>query len=289
MLILSPLKATGMKIRLSGLLLAAGLLILGCTKKTEQPPVSQASFTYITNGYIAILTSNSTNSPTLLTWDFGDGTPKDTGYSITHTYATSGTYSVQLTATNKGGSTTTKIDIIIKEKIIKISTTFGDMYMWLYNETPLHKANFLKLASSGFYTGTTFHRIIPNFVIQGGDSLSKDNDTTNDGYGGPSTLNPELNSTLTHIYGAVGSASLGAGLNSNNWQFYIVENTNGYHSLDGKYSVFGYIMKGREVAVTIAAQPKNTSNRPLTNIPMTVTVLDKTKAEIQSEYGYTVK
>jgi cyclophilin family peptidyl-prolyl cis-trans isomerase len=269
-------------------LILTTVAISGCVKKTDTP-APKASFNYTTDGYQATFTSTSANNPTTLTWDFGDGTPTASGATVTHTYATSGTYNVQLTAGGSGGSNTSKMEVIVKEQIIKISTTFGDMYMWLYSETPLHKANFLMLAKSGFYTGTTFHRIIPNFVIQGGDSLSKDSDPSNDGTGGPDNLNPEFNTALTHVYGAVGSASLGAKMNSNNWQFYIVENQSGDHFLDGNYSVFGYIMQGVDIAVKIGSQPRDSKDRPLTDIRMTVTVLEQTKAEILANYGYTVK
>lgn len=64
-----------------------------------------------------------------------------------------------------------------KEKIIEISTSFGKMYVWLYKQTPLHRNNFLALADTGYFNNTTFHRIVPNFVIQGGDPNSKDDET----------------------------------------------------------------------------------------------------------------
>src|SRR5438552_3008978 len=70
-------------------------------------------------------------------------------------------------------------------EVVKIHTDFGDILLYLYDATPMHKANFFKLAKSGFYDGTTFHRIIKNFMIQGGDPNSKDNDPNNDGEGGP--------------------------------------------------------------------------------------------------------
>jgi cyclophilin family peptidyl-prolyl cis-trans isomerase len=267
--------------------LLLGLISISCQKKDPAPI---ASFTYTADGYVASFTSNSKNNPSTLTWDFGDGTPTATGATVTHTYATSGTYNVQLTASGSNGSNTSKMDAVLKEQVVQINTIFGDIFIWLYNETPNHKANYLKLAKSQFYTGTTFHRIIPNFVIQGGDSLSKDNDPTNDGSGGPSTIYPEISSSILHDYGAVGAARNNNPQKiSNNWQFYIVTNKAGDHNLDGLYTVFGTVMLGRDVADKIASQPRDANDRPLTDIRMTVNVLDKTKAEIQAEYGYTVK
>jgi hypothetical protein len=65
-----------------------------------------------------------------------------------------------------------------RDEVVTISTSLGDILLILFNDTPLHRANFLKKAKSGFYNGTTFHRVIPNFMVQGGDPNSKDSGTT---------------------------------------------------------------------------------------------------------------
>jgi len=175
-----------------------------------------------------------------------------------------------------------------KEQIIEIKTSFGNMYVWLYKETPLHRANFLKLAGEGFYNQTTFHRIIQNFMIQGGDPNSKDSNPDNDGYGGPGyTIPAEFADSLKNIRGALATArDNNPQKASNGSQFYInlVHNA----SLDNNYTVFGFVMKGMEVADQIVVQPKNTNDRPLTNVTMQVSILEKTRAEILAEYGYTV-
>lgn len=176
------------------------------------------------------------------------------------------------------------------EKIIEIETDFGNMYMWLYKETPQHRANFLKLASEKYFDSSTFHRIIVNFVIQGGDPNTKDNDSTNDGKGGPNYKVPaEFVDSITHDYGAVGAArDTNAAKASNGSQFYIVVNKSGQHGLDKNYTVFGKIFKGIEVANTIVVQPKNKStNRPYTNIRMKVRVLEKTLSQLKTEYNFT--
>ena len=83
---------------------------------------------------------------------------------------------------------------------VKISTKYGDMVAELYDETPIHRDNFIKLVKEGFYDGTLFHRVIPGFMIQGGDPVSKD-DTPNTriGNGGPGyTLPAEFNSQFFH-------------------------------------------------------------------------------------------
>ena len=175
------------------------------------------------------------------------------------------------------------------EKVIEIETSFGNMYMWLYKQTPLHRANFVKLASEGYFNNTTFHSIIPNFMNQGGDPNTKDSDTTNDGSGGPGyTIPAEFVDSLKHIYGAVGAArDNNPAKASSGSQFYIVQNKNGYPSLNKQYTVFGQIIGGMDVALEIAKQSKNANNRPYTDIKMQVRVLEKTKEAIKTEYGWT--
>ncbi|MEQ9263714.1 MAG: peptidylprolyl isomerase [Balneolaceae bacterium] len=114
------------------------------------------------------------------------------------------------------------------DDIVIISTNFGDMYVVLYDETPLHKENFLKLANEGFYDSTTFHRVIEGFMIQGGDPNSKDEIPFNDGQGGPGyTIEAEFNPDLYHKKGALAAARLGGAQNpemrSSGSQFYIVQ------------------------------------------------------------------
>ena len=113
------------------------------------------------------------------------------------------------------------------DEIAIISTDFGDMYVLLYDDTPLHKENFIKLAKEGFYDSTTFHRVIEGFMIQGGDPNSKDEIPFNDGQGGPGyTIEAEFNPDLIHKKGALAAARLGDQQNperkSSGSQFYIV-------------------------------------------------------------------
>ncbi len=178
------------------------------------------------------------------------------------------------------------------EQIIEIKTSKGTMYMWLYKETPLHRANFLGLADTNYFDSTTFHRIITNFMIQGGDPNSKDSDPNNDGQGGPGyTIPAEIDVTKhRHARGEVAAARLGNASNplkaSSGSQFYICHSTNGTKGLDGEYTVFGKILKGIEVVDEIVKQPKNASDRPLTDIKMDVNVITKTRGELRSEFNF---
>ena len=112
---------------------------------------------------------------------------------------------------------------------MKIETKYGDMVAELYNETPIHRDNFINLVEEGFYNGTLFHRVIPSFMIQGGDPTSKNNSQkTKIGNGGPGyTLPAEFNSKHFHKKGALAAARMGDAVNpkkeSSGSQFYIVE------------------------------------------------------------------
>ena len=113
----------------------------------------------------------------------------------------------------------------------EISTPLGKMVVRLFDETPKHRDNFKKLVVEGFYDGTTFHRIMPGFMIQGGDPNSKDNDLFNDGQGDPGyTIPAEIVPKYFHKRGALSTARLPDQVNPNREssgsQFYIVHGTN---------------------------------------------------------------
>lgn len=175
------------------------------------------------------------------------------------------------------------------EDIVEMQTPYGNMYIYLYKATPLHRANFLQLASTGYFDSTTFHRVIPGFMIQGGDPNSKDSDTTNDGTGGPNyTIPAEIRDTIKHSRGVLAAARTNNPAKaSSGSQFYISVSTPGTAGLDGNYTVFGYVMKGIEYADSIVKQPRNVNNRPYKNQYMKVKVIKKTIDQIKSEYGYT--
>lgn len=179
-------------------------------------------------------------------------------------------------------------DSVQTEKIIELKTSFGTMYMWLFKETPLHRNNFLKLAAEGFYNDVTFHRIIKDFMIQGGDPNSKDADPTNDGTGGPGyTIPAEIKSNIKHTYGSIGAARTNNPEKaSSGSQFYIVTNRNGTPHLDNNYTVFGKLLSGVDSAYTISTQSKDAKDRPLVDIKMQVKVLEKTLAELKTEFNF---
>ena len=178
-----------------------------------------------------------------------------------------------------------------KDEVVTITTAQGIIRLILFDDTPLHKANFLQKAKSGFYDGTSFHRIIENFMIQGGDANSKDADPSNDGLGQANdpTIPAELDPGHPHVYGAVAAARMGGprGTPSSSSQFYLVENHDGTHFLDGQYTVFGQVIQGLEVIDKIARLPKDGRDHPTVDAKMTMKVEKMKRKKIAKLYGYT--
>lgn len=188
-----------------------------------------------------------------------------------------------------------------------IGTPYGEMKVKLYNTTPKHRDNFIKLSAQQFYDGLLFHRVIPNYMIQGGDPESKEAAAGQMlGQGGPGyTLAAEFGEL--HFRGALAAARLSDRHNpdkrSSGSQFYIVQGQpvttevlermekqfgksytpeqkqkylerGGAPVLDGDYTVFGEVVEGLEVIDKIAAAPTGAFDRPDQDIPMTIKILD---------------
>jgi peptidyl-prolyl cis-trans isomerase B (cyclophilin B) len=154
-----------------------------------------------------------------------------------------------------------------------IDTKFGAMEVTFYpDKAPKHVENFIKLAKSGFYNGTIFHRVIPGFVIQGGDPNTKGQDTSTYGMGGPGyTVKAEFNDR-PHVRGTL-SMARSQHPDSAGSQFFIVLGT--VPHLDGKYTVFGQVIKGMEVADKIVALKRDARDMPAERVEMTVRIIDK--------------
>ncbi|MDK9700721.1 MAG: peptidylprolyl isomerase [bacterium] len=133
------------------------------------------------------------------------------------------------------------------------------------NKAPEHVKNFLNFAKQGYYDGSTFHRIIPGFMIQGGDPNSKDDDPNNDGMGGPPTrVKAEFND-LKHLPGTLSMART-QDPNSAGSQFFICHGA--VPHLDGQYSIFGQVLSGMDVVDKIAKSPRGSNDNTFaTNCP----------------------
>lgn len=199
-----------------------------------------------------------------------------------------------------------------KYQYVKISTSKGECIVRLYNETPLHRDNFLKLAKEGYYNGTIFHRVIKDFMIQGGDPDSKNaTPEASLGNGGPEYKIPaEFRDSIFHKKGVLAAArDNNPEKASSGSQFYLVQgkvftdeqlNTveknrlkheipayqrevyktiGGTPHLDRNYTAYGEVVKGIEMIDAIASVETGEANRPKEDVKMTVTVLKKREAK----------
>jgi cyclophilin family peptidyl-prolyl cis-trans isomerase len=205
-----------------------------------------------------------------------------------------------------------------KDYLITITTEQGTMQAILFDEAPKHKANFIKLAQDKFYDGLLFHRIIENFMIQGGDPNSR-NAKADDMIGSGSNgykIPAEFSPKLFHQKGALAAArDNNPAKESSGCQFYIVEGRKwsktdlekqsaraarkpteeqkklyetigGTPHLDGAYTVFGQVIDGLAVIDKIGMEPRDEKDRPTKNIAMKVSAKKMKKKKITRKYGY---
>ncbi len=161
----------------------------------------------------------------------------------------------------------------MSEQQAVIHTRLGDITVKFFPEVaPNHVNGFIELAKKGFYNGTTFHRVVPKFVIQGGDPNSKNPDRSKHGTGGPGyQLKAEFNNK-PHRRGTL-SMARSAHPDSAGSQFFIC--VADVPSLDGKYTVFGEVVKGMEVVDKIVSQPRDGNDNPNDRIEMTVDIVNE--------------
>lgn len=155
-----------------------------------------------------------------------------------------------------------------------IETRFGEIELeFLNDKAPGHVKNFLDLARKGFYDGSTFHRVIPGFMIQGGDPNTKDKNASRDrhGTGGPGySVKAEFNDT-PHKRGVL-SMARSSDPNSAGSQFFIVVKDSNF--LDRQYTAFGRVIRGIEVADQIVNAPRDARDNPKDRVDMKVRVVE---------------
>ncbi len=275
---------------------------------------SQAKFTVPDQKFVAPAEITFTNTtptskkPLVYAWDFGDGATS-AEQSPMHRYSHSGNFTVTLKAT-KGKKTTTfkqMVQVTAPERcLVEIETDFGTMTAELYNATPKHRDNFIKLAEEGYFNDLLFHRVISGFMIQGGDPDSRNAPAGKSlGMGGPSYQIPaEFVDSLCHLKGALAAArTSNPEKKSSGSQFYIVQGggpvteqtltqietmrrfhytpeqragylaDGGTPQLDREYTVFGRVIKGLDVIDKIAAVEKAPGDRPLKDVKMKIRVI----------------
>jgi cyclophilin family peptidyl-prolyl cis-trans isomerase len=285
--------------------LVAAMLLVSCSVK----PV--ATFTVPVEKHVAPVAVQFTNTGvkegTTYEWDFGDGT-KSTEASPRHRYTQSGNYTVILKATQGGKTNTTKqmLQVTAPNRcLVEIETDHGTMLAELFNGTPKHRDNFLKLAEEGYFNDLLFHRVIQGFMIQGGDPDSRNAKPGKAlGMGGPSYQIPaEFVDSLVHVKGAIAAARTNnPEKKSSGSQFYIVQGNKvteetlnqmesmrrfhytpeqrqeylangGTPQLDREYTVFGRVIEGLDVIDKIAAVAKDGNDRPTQDVKMKIRVI----------------
>ena len=161
------------------------------------------------------------------------------------------------------------------EDKVRISTRFGDIDIQLYKNTPYHRANFIYLTKKGYFNGSTFHRVVPNFIIQGGNS---DRAETADKRRkiGKYLLPPDTRKGYKHHRGVISMPSSeieNPHKLASPYEFFIVQQSPGAYHLDGSYTAFGKVIKGMDVVDKINKQKVDNREAPLTNIHMQVSII----------------
>lgn len=250
-----------------------------------------------------VLFNNQTEKADSFLWYFGDGRiSRDT--SPEHTFYLSGRYPVTLEVYKNGKMGKLTKEIILTppdDCLVLMQTTKGDMLIKLYDITPNHRDNFLKITEEGLLDSLLFHRVMNGFMIQGGDPGSKyANENSRLGTGGPGyQIDAEFVDTLVHTKGALAAARQPDNVNpkkrSSGSQFYIVhggkisrdqlrsmsfrngvsyseskiaeyEKMGGTPQLDGNYTVFGRVLYGMDVIDKIATVETNRYDRPIEDV-----------------------
>ena len=162
--------------------------------------------------------------------------------------------------------------------VVRISTRLGDLYVWLYEETPVHRQYFLDLTNSGYFDDYSFNRVIEGFVAQGGCP------DTPEGFSySIHLLEPEFRPQLRHVYGTFAAGrDNNPGKLSAGCQFYVVHDANGIARLDDNYTIYGFVFAGMEVVDQIVAVETDESNEPLETINLDVKMVNMTRAEIEA-------
>ena len=276
------------------------LFLVGCGKPFAEFSYSDQKLTAPTN----VSFENKSKKAEKYEWHFGDGTTSEE-VSPTHQYRSSGNYTVELKAKKGNKTTSKKKQVLINAPVqclVELETSFGNMTILLYDQTPQHRDNFLKLVDQNYYDGLLFHRVINGFMVQGGDPESKDAAPGKSlGSGGPGYQIPaELVDSLVHIKGALAAARTNnPEKKSSGSQFYIVHGKplsetqlnlveaqkdlhyteeqrkiyltqGGTPHLDKGYTVFGMIIKGLDVLDKIATTKTAPGDRPIEDIKMKI-------------------
>ena len=154
------------------------------------------------------------------------------------------------------------------ETVVRLKTKFGNIIIKLYQETALHRANFIFLVKEGYFDTTCFYRVVPDFIIQAGDSENLTTQRMRNQYKNYE-LPAEFHPDLKHTYGAVAAARDWENnplKKSTAFEFYIIQNRQGGHHLDGEHTVFGQVISGFNVIDKIAIEEAGGDEWPLQDV-----------------------
>ena len=162
------------------------------------------------------------------------------------------------------------------EDKVRISTRFGNIDIKLFKNTPYHRANFIYLTKKGYFKNTTFHRVVPDFIIQGGNS-DRYETAKKRGEIGKYLLPPDTKKGYKHHRGVVSMPSSeieNPYKLASPYEFFIVQQDPGAYHLDGNYTIFGKVISGMDVVDKINKQRIDNRETPLTNVFMDVKIIE---------------
>ena len=161
------------------------------------------------------------------------------------------------------------------EDQVRITTRFGTIDIRLYQNTPYHRANFIYLTKKGYFNGSTFHRVVPGFIIQGGNSDRSETAEKRRKIG-KYLLPPDTRKGNKHHRGVISMPSSeieNPHKLASPYEFFIVQQSPGAYHLDGSYTAFGKVIKGMDVVDKINQQKVDNREAPLTNIHMEISII----------------
>lgn len=160
------------------------------------------------------------------------------------------------------------------ETIVVFETRFGNIKIRLYRDTPLHRANFIFLTKKGYFSTTCFHRVVPNFIIQGGNSDHPLTRKMRTQYN--YVIPPEIKPHRKHKYGALAAArewDNNPKKLSSPYEFYMIQDKRGSHHLDGEHTIFGEIIEGISTMEKIAKLETDSKEWPIRDVYIKATVI----------------
>jgi len=164
-----------------------------------------------------------------------------------------------------------------KQKMVRVETDFGSFVIALSENTPYHRANFIYLIKRNYFDGTFFHRVVKDFIIQGGNSDQTSTSKKRRKIG-KYLLPPDTRNGLRHHRGAVSMPSSeieNPHRLASPYEFFVVQQSPGAYHLDKNYTVFGYVVEGMDVVDQINSVPTDKREWPIDNIRMKVSVIDE--------------